>query len=807
MKKIFAIFAVLCIMTLSACFSPWTGGGEGTITISFGTAEPGGRIAVQPDDIADLTHHITLTGPGGAVDGGVFPDGGSATFVVAPGTWTISIRAEGPKPKEYGDAFPQDQMLRAIGLWEAEVRAGENVRAEITMISAVEVATHAQLSSAISNARTDGGEKIIFITGNIPAEGTYTIPTGTNITLVSDEGVTITRTTEHSEVMFDVSGTGNTLTIGRPGMRGSITIDGYSSIANGSIIRVRGGAKFVMNQNVTLTRNQRSAESSSNGGAVEVGEDGIFTMNDGTISNNSAGRGGGVYVASNGTFTMNGGVIYGINHPDTQNLATSGGASLFVASNGTARYGGNLVNEFGYDNISTTSNTLPHKIIYGSGLTITLAGFDEEITDITNYVFLSGPGEPITYYFTGSDSAIIDVVPGVWTITIRTMGSRPPAYDNSFPDQMLRAIGFEKAEVRAGENVRVEITMISAVEVATHAQLSSAISNARTDGYEKIIFITDSIIAEYTYNIPPGTNITLASNELEPIEIGRIMLHDGIMFNVRGENSTFTLGRSGMTGSIIIDGIRQVAVDLAVPSSIIRVSDAHLVMNEGVTLTGNLGSSAVRGGAVYVGTGGSFSMYGGVISNNHAAHGGGVYVYSEATEFRKTGGVIYGSGAGIPSSSANTAIGPAGLGGATGRGNALALPSGTAPVYTFNGTVRGTPEAPVIWLNELDTPAPPPGGISFTISFADFHEMEPIQVPPITEGGTVEFSLENPDQYDPDSIVWSMGETRRHGETFVVGPDLHRNLVMTHFITVEVSRGGTLYSQVIALEVIPGDGQ
>ena len=540
MKRIFGLLAALCLVTLSACFSPWSGGGEGTITIAFGSADRVGRIAVTDNDIEDITHYVTLTGPSGVIED-YFTGSVTATFPVAPGSWTIDIRAKGPRPEGYHASFP-DQMLRAVGSGQAAVQAGRDAPAVINMTSAAEVATNKQLSSAMSLARTDGREKIIFITGNITEKNTYAIPAGANIRLVSDSG----------------------------------------------------------------TR------------------------------------------------------------------------------------------------------------------------------------------------------------------------------------------------------------MISAVNASTHAQLYSAINQARTDGGKKIIFITGDIEAVATYAIPAGANITLASASDEPVEIARGGGYDGVMFDVT-RNSTLTLGRPGMTGDITITGVTWPARPAA-SAPIINVSGARLIMRQGITLTGNLGNSTIEGGAVRVGEDGIFSMHGGVISNNRAAHGGGVYVDSEAAGFMKTGGVIYGSGAGVPSGLANTAFGPAGVGGDTGRGNALALPVGTASTYTFNGTVRGTPAEPLIW-PLADRPSTGEG--AFSISFASFHEMEPIQGPTIAADGTATLSLQDPAQYDPGSIVWFMdGDEIRGGdvtgtnrETLRVGPSLHGGRVMTHFVTVEVGRNGRSYSQVIALEVVPSTGQ
>ena len=400
MKKTLAILAALCMATLSSCFSPWSGGGEGSITIAFGTPSQAGRIAIQDNDIDSITYTISLTGPGGVPYQRSFTGRGLVTIPVAPGSWAIDIRAEGPRPSGYDGSFP-GQMLRAIGFGEADVRLGEDSPAEVRMISAVEVANHAQLSSAISLARIDGGEKIIFIMGDIEASGTYLIETaGKNITLASNTDLRISRAAGNLMAMFDISAE-STLTLGRPGMGGSITIDGdrLGINAAGSIIEISGGANLVMNQGLTLTGN--TGNYYVRGGAVHVG-DGSFTMNGGTIANNFADFGGGVYVTPTGTFAMYGGRIYGVNDQATQNTALFTGASLFVAHGGTAIYGSAFAAAYGGGNIPTTNFTLPHQ---NQGFVIDFVYFYtmDEIT-VQDIVLGAGPGsiiisvaEPLDY--------------------------------------------------------------------------------------------------------------------------------------------------------------------------------------------------------------------------------------------------------------------------------------------------------------------------------------------------------------------------------------------------------------------------
>ena len=432
----------------------------------------------------------------------------------------------------------------------------------------------------------------------------------------------------------------------------------------------------------------------------------------------------------------------------------------------------------------------------------------EEATGFTHYVTLTSPGR-ITERrsFPGTGLLTVAVPPGVWTIDIRAEGPRPGGYHATFPAQTLRAVGSGQAEVQAGRDAPAVINMTSAAEVSTHAQLYSAIGQA-TDGREKIIFIAPPrqeqginriIRAEATYVIPAGANITLASALDEPVAIGRIRYHDGIIFDVTGEGTTLTLGKPGMTGNIIVNGVRELLTTLAVPGSIIRVSNrAHLVMNDGVTLTGNLGASDVLGGAVHVGVNGSFSMRGGVISNNQAGHGGGVYVDSEAVKFLKTSGVIYGYGSDESPELANTA---------TGRGNAVALPVGTATPYTFDETVRGTTANPLAWPSD-DLPPTDTGDGNFAISVGQLRtwpEDEDITLP-----GTVSIlapgSLTITGSFSV--IRWFLGENEiaedsldNGGATLILDSRIHNNEMRRHRVTVVVEAEGRAYSRVIAFAV------
>ena len=110
MRKI-AIIAVSCLllcMLLSACFSPYQGD-TGTITISVGSSA--GRVAWNNMETDNFTHIITLSdGPGPDQSRTIGPGVARASFIVAPGMWTITVK----------------------GIWNGKMVSGGSERKDIT---------------------------------------------------------------------------------------------------------------------------------------------------------------------------------------------------------------------------------------------------------------------------------------------------------------------------------------------------------------------------------------------------------------------------------------------------------------------------------------------------------------------------------------------------------------------------------------------------------------------------------------------------------------------------------------------------
>jgi len=300
MKKLYAVFMVICMAALVSCFSPWEGG-EGTIRLEFS----GISRAFVPLDNGDYKLlDITLTGPGGRelretvtmpTENGI-PR--AVRIAVTPGDWIVSVR-------EFRAAG-----LEAIGFSEpVTVRAGQSVGAPVQMMAATEVSSFEEFGPALSFSQ------VLVLTGNIVDAGPFEIE-GTDITLISDGDFSIIRPQTYPNIFHEllmIRGSGR-LTLGMPGMSGSITIDGAGVEVQNSLIYIATGT-LVMHSGVTLTRGYiAEGVTGITGSAVTVGQNGSFTMHGGTISGNYGGRGA-VVVNQDREFDWRGGTISG-NSPD-----------------------------------------------------------------------------------------------------------------------------------------------------------------------------------------------------------------------------------------------------------------------------------------------------------------------------------------------------------------------------------------------------------------------------------------------------------------------------------------------------------
>jgi uncharacterized repeat protein (TIGR02543 family) len=362
MKKSLFFLTTIFTFLVSSCFSPWQG--EGNLELSLGG---GGRSRSLVDksagsqELAALSYKLVFSGPGGTFTRSLGEGTTRAVYKLANGKWRISVRAYADRDATpyaaYPNIFPPGQMLRGVGETEVEVTSsGASVVIELT--SATEVENWVQLEEAASGTyllqpSNQGREEIIFIKKSFeinPTGSAAAVGIGRNITLTADTPVILSAVDGFLESgCFDIS-SGCRLTLGKPGMTGTITIDGKRDVFDRPQLTRTGfvyidGGEFVLNKGVTL----KNRYCISNYGAVFCDNDGIFIMNGGEISGNEIfGAQSNDFATVNiakGTFIMNGGSIHdnklSDENSDPATVAIAGSAVKVTA--GTFKmYGGEI---------------------------------------------------------------------------------------------------------------------------------------------------------------------------------------------------------------------------------------------------------------------------------------------------------------------------------------------------------------------------------------------------------------------------------------------------------------------------------
>jgi len=319
-----------------------------------------------------------------------------------------------------------------------------------------------------------------------------------------------------------------------------------------------------------------------------------------------------------------------------------------------------------------------------------------DIEEKSNFVYtitLKGPGETIQEQFTGAN-AVMTVTPGSWDLEIK---ARLPLKDgDAVYGQELQAMGFKTVNVRAGRNPTQTVKMISASEVSTWEQLKDVTGKLSKSPYDEEIIVikndiptpeelagdaagndprfseieifekkTVTLIAEKDVNI--FSNIFIASNydtsaDPDPDRLlprGFFYVQGGFYPNddsIKDYETTLggvlILGRDGMSGSITIDGKKDIITGVTASVPMVYIDwGGELQMYNNVTLQNN-GTSAVKisKDAIIMSSdldpaesgyapSGRFNMYGGIIANNTAAASAGGGVFNEG-QFTMRGGTI-----------------------------------------------------------------------------------------------------------------------------------------------------------------------
>ena len=610
-KKIYLIsFAVLCIFILNACFTDWSGG-EGTITLNFGSGKSGARQMLTPNDkVEEFTHRVTLRNSANKIIAEEDFTGTSGTMSVPAGSYTVIVKGY--------ELIEDDNTLRSYGIYKegalVRVNSGQNTTLDggIDMYSAVEVGPDNDLQVIFDEGPTDERMLYVLINDDISLGGYgWNIGSG-NFTLIAEEKVIIDCSEFNLASNYMIHVTGE-LNLGLKGMVGSITIIGAAANSR-PLIDIDGVLQ--MFENVIIKGNLNTTPGTVyDGGGVRVGNGACFNMHGGTITGNLASRGGGVYV-SEGIFNMYGGEITG-------NSAHNGGGVYVAPSHagisGTFNmYGGTIAG-----NAATNEDYEDNKG-FGGGVYVDSGSF-----------FQIQSGVIVGYENFGSFSSNEAHTFGV-ALYVADDGTaqfgRFMDYNELDPNGELGSsndtIHIVNGDRRLGELSRT-------FNVHNFDDWANAVNEIATRGGEALytIRIFDDVLipglsmGQYTFGNAEFINVII-------IDMLYYSLHlegQGSLLRI-GPNQTVDLrvSLSGVSNNIA-------------PLVYINGAGAFLAMDEGYGINGNVNTN--NGGGVHIDGGGTFTMNGGEIKNNTAQfNGGGVYITGANSTFNMLGGTIDGEG-------------------------------------------------------------------------------------------------------------------------------------------------------------------
>jgi len=269
-------------------------------------------------------------------------------------------------------------------------------------------------------------------------------------------------------------------------------------------------------------------------------------------------------------------------------------------------------------------------ISVGGGSSRVLVNTQDKEQDSFSYeVIMTGPGGKLNFQFDPGAPLTVKVLPGKWQVEVRAMGPSDFFDDPSlgFPDTILRALG--EWEGTVGGNTTANITMTSAMEVSSWDQLEAAVWGDPNGDRKEIILLKGS---------DWETNITVI-NINRPIELRAV---EDVTIYRKSPSVFFNIDTNGaltLKGPLTLNGNKSEYNGYLQETSLINVM-GELIMYDGVSLQNNYNNNP--GGAVIVSAGGSFTMYGGSISDNEANDGGGVYVGQASffSVFTMEGGTI-----------------------------------------------------------------------------------------------------------------------------------------------------------------------
>ena len=467
-------------------------------------------------------------------------------------------------------------------------------------------------------------------------------------------------------------------------MSSTLTINGATITEN--IANTFGGGLHTLSGTVNITGGAKiTANTANEGGGCYITQTANVTFATGDsntindISSNTASTGAGIVIAGSETKTP---TVLMSNTTVLGNIATENGGGLTIGyanltinattviTENTAKHGAGIyVNQGAHtiENATVSANSSTYGAIYVSEnayLTLNSVIVESNVfTNLTDGEITNGEEIKGIYvkntaenaFTISNNSKIVDTI----YLTTNAIVNIADAYNSNNGHTTIKiamAQEYEGTAIRVGKYATginadankftsdadlifveqgQEIYIVKGVVLNTtinkkYGSLESAINSVSTTT-ENVIMLLEDIYVDTTLTIPANRNITIIGDVKEGTQGYGLFRKEGfkeVMFVVNG---TLNLNQASTTTTLTVTGLK---LANTANKSMFAVNGT-LNMNQNVVLTGNGASTNNNtvttlynryGGAIYVGSNGTFNMNGGEIYGNSAEMGGAIYV-------------------------------------------------------------------------------------------------------------------------------------------------------------------------------------
>ena len=359
-----------------------------------------------------------------------------------------------------------------------------------------------------------------------------------------------------------------------------------------------------------------------NGGGVYV--NGTFNMTRGTISNNKAAQnGGGVFVNNNSRFSMTGGKIEG-------NTAECGGGVYYPSDSSQATFklsGGSVINSN-----KKADGTANNVYVFNSNpIQLTGALTDSAYISVSPEKLPESTDDHSVKVAAGSDQDVIAAVAHFAVDGGAGSGYKIGSIEDSGAYITVEKLASHQHPICGDESCSEHGESVEWTAIGTEAELRNA--KAGTAEAPKYYYLLNDV--ELTNNLNTGWVWTPNKNMVLCLNGHSIKMMAGTI--AMEVNNNFTLCDCRGTGKVMHGrGYNDALRD---GNAVVVSANSTFTMYGGI-ITDNIFGGPFMGGAVYVRPNATFNMHGGKITGNQAdtnAKGAGVYV---AGTFNMTGGEI-----------------------------------------------------------------------------------------------------------------------------------------------------------------------